>query len=118
MHTIKVLAGSGGIGTGDGYLMVSDFFLPIKGRLWPETVQKGQIADVSIATEESVKRIGGTVGWGLVGGALLGPVGLLAGLMLDGRGKTTFFTLTLRDGRSLLGSCDTSAFIAIKAATL
>jgi hypothetical protein len=45
--------------------------------------------------EENDKKLGGTVGWGLVSGALLGPVGLLAGLFMGGRAKNAVFTVRL-----------------------
>ena len=37
------------------------------------------IEELEVAIEETVKRLGGTAGWGGAGGVLLGPVGLLAG---------------------------------------
>ena len=117
MQTMQILAGTGTIGTGEAFLLLNEFSLPIKGKFWPEQVNKNQVMDIAVATEASVKTIGGTLGWGMVGGVLLGPVGLLAGLLLGGKQNKTVFTLTLRDGRSLLASCDTGTFIAIKAAT-
>jgi hypothetical protein len=52
------------------------------GLLGQNIVLIGQVESVTVATEEEVKRTAGTIGWGLVGGAALGPVGLLAGLLL------------------------------------
>ncbi len=49
------------------------------------------IATVDIATEESVKKLGGTVGWGAVGAVILGLVGLLAGVLLGWEEKRSYF---------------------------
>lgn len=69
------------------------------------------VEDLSVATEENVKRIGGTVGWGAAGAVLLGPVGLLAGLLAGGRKKETTFVLLLKDGRKLLATVDNKAYV-------
>lgn len=76
---------------------------------------KFDVEDVSVATEENVKKIGGTVGWGAVGATLLGPVGLLAGLLLGGRGKDVTFILKLKDGRKMLATTDSKTFTKIAA---
>src|SRR5690625_4171527 len=66
---------------------------------------KYSVSDVEAveeASEESVKRLGGTVGWGVAGGALLGPVGLLAGLLAGGKGTDITFILKFKDGKKAL----------------
>src|SRR3546814_10870207 len=55
------------------------------------SIHKYSIADLEPASEESVKRIGGTLGWGAAGALVLGPVGLLAGLLAGGRGTEVTF---------------------------
>lgn len=75
------------------------------------------IASVEKATEESVKRIGGTVGWGAVGAALLGPVGLLAGLLAGGRGTNVTFIARFKDGSKILATTDARTYTAIQAAS-
>lgn len=81
-----------------------------------EYIKLQQLESVEIATEESVKRVGGTVGWGVAGAVTLGPVGLLAGLLLGGRGKDVTFVAKLRDGRKLLATTDSKTFTRIQAA--
>ncbi len=71
---------------------------------------KDDIETLEIASEESVKRLGGTVGWGVAGAALLGPVGLLAGLLVGGRGNDVTFVATFKDGRRLLATTTSKAF--------
>ena len=81
-----------------------------------ETIHGSELETVAIATEETVKTVAGTVGWGLVGGALLGPVGLLAGLLGGGRKKKVTFVARFKDGRKLLGTTDNKTFIKLQAA--
>jgi hypothetical protein len=81
-----------------------------------ETILVAQLASVEIASEEAVKRVGGTVGWGLAGAALLGPVGLLAGLLAGGRGKDVTFVARFKDGRRLLATTDSKTFTMLQAA--
>jgi hypothetical protein len=66
--------------------------------LWPH-----DFAEIEIASEEAVIRMGGTIGWGAAGAALLGPVGLLAGLLLGGKKDEVTFVAKLNDGRKLMG---------------
>jgi len=73
------------------------------------------IAELEVASEEAVKRLGGAIGWGVIGGALFGPVGLLAGLLGGGKRKDVTFVLRLKDGRKLLGSTDSKMFTKLKA---
>ena len=76
---------------------------------------KYDVEEVSIATEENVKRVGGTVGWGLAGAAILGPVGLLAGLLLGGKGKDVTFIIKFKDGRKMLATTDSKTFTKLAA---
>lgn len=88
---------------------------PGDGLVGQSIVLNGQVTEVTIATEDAVKRTGGTIGWGLVGGAALGPVGLLAGLLLGGKGKDVTFILALNDGRRMLATTDSKTFTKIQA---
>lgn len=96
--------------TGKRLLMKSD------GSFFKENIKLNQIQAVAVATEESVKRFGGTLGWGIAGGFLFGPVGLLAGLLAGGRGKNVTFVCQLKDGRRFLATADSSIFTALSAA--
>ncbi len=81
-----------------------------------ETIPLTQLETVEIATEESVKKIGGTVGWGAAGAVILGPVGLLAGLLLGGKKKEITFVAKFKDGRKLLAQTDSKTFTKLQAA--
>jgi len=82
----------------------------------PEGIHSSQLAEVELASEEAVKRLGGTVGWGAVGALALGPVGLLAGLLLGGNKKDVKFVAKFKDGRKMLATTDSKAFTQMKAA--
>lgn len=81
-----------------------------------EVISLDSLTEVEIASEESVKKIGGTIGWGAVGGLVLGPVGLLAGLLLGGKSKEVTFVARFKDGRKLLATTDSGTFKQLKAA--
>lgn len=111
MAKIKVHAGD--FGKGEGQFSFGNFSLP-KG-MWFEGVPGSQLAEIEVASEDSVKRVGGTVGWGAAGLVVLGPVGLLAGLLLGGKGKDVTFVAKFKDGRKLLATTDSKSFIKMKA---
>ncbi len=81
-----------------------------------ETIELSELDQVEVASEENAKRIGGTLGWGAVGAVALGPVGLLAGLVLGGRKKEVTFAAKFKDGRRLLATTDSATFIKLQAA--
>lgn len=80
-----------------------------------ETVKADQIEALEVASEESVKRLGGTLGWGVVGGLALGGVGALAGLLVGGRAKEVTFVCKFKDGRKLLATVDSGTYQTIQA---
>ncbi|SDL77491.1 hypothetical protein SAMN05661010_02511 [Modicisalibacter muralis] len=88
-------------------------------RIWKTVTYSARkdIDDIDIASEENVKRIGGTVGWGAAGAIVLGPVGLLAGLLAGGRKKDVIFAVRFKDGRKALCTVDSKTFTKIQAAT-
>lgn len=99
-------------GTGFGSLFLKTSGWQPRG----EKITKDMIQAVEPASEEAAIRLGGAAGWGAAGALLLGPVGLLAGLVLGGRGKDVNFILLLRDGRKALLTADSKTFTAIQAA--
>jgi len=91
--------------------------MPVQGALWrKENIPLSELTDVEIATEETVKKIGGTVGWGAAGAVILGPVGLLAGLLLGGKKKKVTFVAKFKDGRKFLGTTDAKTYTQLSAA--
>lgn len=116
MGQIKVLAGDFQVGEGSSFVF-GGFTLRKPGS-WFETesVPPTFIEEIAVASEENVKRLGGTVGWGAAGALLLGPAGMLAGLLLGGRRKQVTFVARLKDGRKFLATTDAKTFTNIQAA--
>lgn len=73
------------------------------------------IVEITVASEQNAKRIGGAVGWGAVGSLAFGPLGLLAGVMAGGNSKDVTFIARFKDGRKLLGTIDGKAFTKLQA---
>lgn len=91
--------------------------LKTKAHRWlGEEVYISELESVEIASEESVKRVGGAVGWGVAGAVILGPVGLLAGLLVGGKGKDVTFVAQFKDGRKMLATTDSTTFTRLQAA--
>jgi hypothetical protein len=111
MASFKVHAGSFGPGTA---FLFSHVITPPGG----ESFHGSQIASVEVATEESVKRVAGTVGWGAAGALVFGPVGLLAGLLAGGRDKEVTFVLVTRDGQRMLATADVGTYRSVVAASM
>lgn len=81
-----------------------------------EKISITEVEELEAASEENVKRIGGTLGWGATGAVLLGPVGLLAGLLLGGKGKEVVIVCKLKDGRKFLAVVDSGTYQKIQSA--
>lgn len=90
------------------------FLMKRKGRFFRESISVAEVIKLEIATEESVVSLGGAAGWGVAGGVLLGPVGLLAGLLLGGKGKDITFICAFKDGRKFLGKTSEKTFNELK----
>ncbi len=118
MAKLKVHAGD--FSTGKNSQILNGIFLMDTGKTgwlgvkW-EKIPATELAEIDVASEENVKLLGGTVGWGLAGAVLLGPVGLLAGLLAGGRGKEVTFVAKFKDGRRLLASAPAKTFTALQA---
>lgn len=111
MANIKILAGDFPSGNCD-YTSGEFNFGFLK-----KNISDKALETVEIATEESVKRIGGTVGWGVAGAVILGPVGLLAGLLLGGKGKDITFVAKFKNGKKFMASTDSKTFTKLQAVT-
>ncbi len=97
-------------------MVFGSYQFPTKDAWKPELIKPKQFTEIEIANEESVKKLSGTIGWGAVGSVLLGPVGMLAGLLLGGKSKEVTFVGVLKDGRKLLATTDSKTFGVLQAA--
>lgn len=112
----KVTIHAGDFLPGKGEFSSGSFMLKTEARSFMgEIIPVKQLASVEIASEENVKKMLGTIGWGAVG-ALFGPIGLLAGVLAGGRKKEVTFTAKFKDGRKLLATTDGDTFIKLQAA--
>lgn len=68
------------------------------------------LASVEIASEEAVKKLGGTFVWGLAGAVVAGPLGALTGLLVGGRKTEVTFLAGFADGRKLVATIDRRAY--------
>jgi len=106
---INVLAGDFIAGLEHQYVH-GKFLMKKKGAFFREEILPSEMEKLELASEEAVVSIGGAAGWGLAGSVLLGPVGLLAGLVLGGKGKDVTFIVKFKDGRKFLGTASSKVF--------
>ncbi|MBX3589061.1 MAG: hypothetical protein KF796_20720 [Ramlibacter sp.] len=115
----KLTVHAGDFGKGEGSVGFGVMLMPPTKwwHQWGDKIALSSVAEVELASEDSVKRLGGSVGWGAAGALALGPVGLLAGLLLGGNGKECTFVCRLHDGRGFLATVDSKSYTQIQAAT-
>lgn len=109
MARINVL--SGDFLQGDGEYRSGTLTLVTALFPWPGiSFSHNDIQSMEIASEGSSKKIDDTIGMGLAGALMLGPVGAAAGMMLAGEEKEITFLLNLKEGRTLLAATDDKTF--------
>jgi hypothetical protein len=86
---------------------------PIKG----ENIIDSLI-EIQLATENNIKKMGGTIGWGVTGALIFGPVGILAGLLLGSKKKEITFVAKFSDNKMFLGTTDYKTFTALQGVSL
>lgn len=113
----KVRVHAGDFLEGDSQFSIGALVLRTKEHSFVgEAIPITELEAVEVASEENVKRLGGTVGWGAAGALILGPVGLLAGLLLGGKKTEVTFVARFKDGRKLFATTDSKTFTKLKAA--
>jgi hypothetical protein len=76
------------------------------------------LESLEVATQENVKSIAAKIGWGIAGAAILGPVGLLAGVLGGGNKTEITFLAHFSDGKNLIATTDPKTFTYLKSLTL
>jgi len=111
--SIKVVGGNipprTNIGTTSGHVFIH---VPVPGK-WFKTDTRDVTTDiiaVEQVTDENKNSVLGKAGWGTLGAVALGPVGMLAGLLLGGKSKEICFACKLSTGESFLVSGSVSDF--------
>lgn len=99
-----------------------DFGKDVKGSLTLGTltlngkqVSLTNLSELEIATEENVKKLGGTIGWGIAGVAVFGVAGAVAGLLAGGRKKEITFVAKFKDGKKLFATTDKKTYTKLQA---
>lgn len=69
-----------------------------------------EVVSIEIVTEQNCTSILKKVGWGLVGSAVLGPVGLLAGVLGGGNRNEKVVAIEFADGKRALLQCDAKSY--------
>ena len=114
MGKIKVLAGDF---TGDG--RYADGRITLRPREQPSPAHRMVVRDffasVDVAAQHNVVKVGAAVGWGAAGALVAGPLGLLAGAVLGGRGRDVVFVAVLKDGRRFLAQTDSKTYTQLRA---
>jgi hypothetical protein len=83
----------------------------------PEIIPLSRVVEIDIATEASVRKVGGVIGWGAVGAVVAGPAGILAAILLGaGKRKEVTFVARLTDGRKMLATTDGATYTKLAAA--
>ncbi len=117
----NIIIHAGDFGEGKASLKNGNIALPVKkgqGLLNRDVIEIASLEDIDIATDESVKRIGGTLGWGAAGAVLLGPVGLLAGLLLGGKKKEITFVAKFQGEKKMLATTDAKTYKVLMATAM
>ena len=68
------------------------------------------LASIEQVTEENKNSILEKAGWGTLGGVLLGPIGLAAGLWLTGKNKEICIACELKSGEKFVANVDNVAY--------
>ena len=77
-----------------------------------------QLVEIQQITEENKQSILSKAGWGTLGAVALGPVGLLAGLLLGGRSKEICAACRLDDGRAFIALIDLKTYQSLFAISM
>lgn len=111
MADVKVLAGDFTEGC-QGIFAGGSLILPARGEWTPrqEYILRNDATTLELATESNAVKVGGAAAWGAAGLLIAGPVGLLAGALLGGRGQKVTFVAEFCDGKKLMGQCDKGAW--------
>jgi hypothetical protein len=76
-----------------------------------------RVESVEPISRDNAGSVLGAAGWGLAGDLLLGPVGLLAGVVAGSRASKVTFVCTFRNGQKFLGETDSTTYNKFVAAT-
>src|SRR5271154_194236 len=110
---INVLAGD--FKKGSHHKYANCFFMKNPDDFFKEKISDLSVDHLEIASNDNISNIKGAIGWGLAGSALLGPVGLLTGVMFGAKkNESITFICRFKDGRQFIGVTSSNTFLWIK----
>ncbi|WP_213948486.1 hypothetical protein [Luteibacter sp. dw_328] len=113
VHKLTFIAGR--LGSGTGHMLANGQVLVPSGEF---VFSLASVQSVELATQERVTKWSSALGWGIVGGVLLGPVGVAVGGVLGGQNDQTTFLITFSEEHSCLITARTSVYDRFLGATL
>ncbi|MCY1397532.1 hypothetical protein D9M71_125400 [compost metagenome] len=81
-----------------------------------EKITLNRIKEMTIANQESSRSLGSTLGWGMAGALVAGPIGMIAGMWLGGKEEEVTFVAKLKDGRKLMAITDAKTYTKLSRA--
>lgn len=114
MYSFKVTAGD--VRTGD-WLFNPKYLKEVGLPFRQEKIPLDQIETIESVDELQQKKAAGTLGAGLAGGLLLGPLGAVGGMLVGGNKSTVRFVCYLKDGRKFLAETSAKDWGRIRAVT-
>jgi len=99
-----------------GAFKYNRFLLKPLDQMGPVTLTLQDLEMIETASEEAVKKLGGTFVWGVAGAVLAGPLGALTGLLVGGRKTEVTFLAGFADGRKLVATIDRHAYVQMQGA--
>ncbi|QQE10028.1 hypothetical protein JD969_10920 [Planctomycetota bacterium] len=96
-----------------------EFIFRSKNKHTPiERIPAVKIKTINVESENDCKDWFDACGLAAVGSLVLGPIGLLAGLLLGGKKKRICFVATFDDDRKILGTTDSEIYKKIRSAMM
>lgn len=111
----KVTFIAGRLGQGTGHLLADGKIL-IPGGEFMFSIN--HVKAVELATQERVSKWSSALGWGLVGGSLLGPAGAIVGGLLGGQKDQMTYLVTFSEEHRILISSSPNLYHKLLGATL
>lgn len=74
--------------------------------------------ELDIADQASGVKVLGAVGWGTVGALVAGPLGIIVGGLLGGRGETVTFVAKFDDDETIMGQVPKKTWVQMLAAKM
>ena len=84
-------------------------------RVRGEFIALDEVESFEVKAEEVVQKVGDVLGLAAIGSLLLGPIGLLTGLLMGGKNKEVIFSVKFKDGRRFLATADSQTFTKMRA---